>query len=299
MRVNNCCKLLPILVPVLGLLTQSAFASDFFRSRQDQGLPLQIPVADGTGQLWTMQGHLCRPEGGRAARLVIINHGSPAKSKDRPGMKLASCRSETVQWFLQHHYAVALVTRLGYGATGGPWTEGYGGCGHADFYGAGMETARQIDAMVAYLVRLPGIVPNDVIVVGQSAGGWGTLAYDSMVHPHVTAFINMAGGRGGHYHNQPDSNCRPESLVAAAAHFGKTATTPMLWIYAKNDSFFNPHLALAMFKAFTDAGGKAMYAMAPAFGKDGHHLFFGRHGADVWGKAVNEYIKRSADGVVP
>ena len=73
----------------------------------------------------------------------------------------------------------------------------------------------------------------------------------------------------------------------------------MLWIYAKNDSFFNPHLALAMFKAFTDAGGKAMYAMAPAFGKDGHHLFFGRHGADVWGKAVNEYIKRSADGVVP
>jgi hypothetical protein len=45
-------------------------------------------------------------------------------------------------------------------------------------------------------------------------------------------------------------NCRPELLVEAAGRLART-TTPMLWIYAENDSFFAPAIAVAMYAAYT------------------------------------------------
>jgi len=262
----------------------------------DAGEPIQIPIDDPSGHAWSMQARLCRPEGVDTPRLVVINHGSPARATDRPTMTLASCDSEAARWFLRRHYAVLFALRLGYGATQGPWTEGYGRCEEADYYRSGLETARQLKAIVDFAVTLPSIDPKDVIVIGQSAGGWGTLAYDSIAHANVLAFINMAGGRGGHFHDKPGSNCRPEALVEAAAKFGKTATTPMLWVYSKNDSYFNPQLASAMYEAFTKAGGKADFASPASFDGDGHHLFFGRNGSDVWGPLVKTYIDRLGSG---
>jgi dienelactone hydrolase len=59
-------------------------------------------------------------------------------------------------------------------------------------------TAIDMDATVDFLTRQPEVKPSDVIVVGQSAGGWGAIAYASSLHPKVEAFVVMAGGRGGH-----------------------------------------------------------------------------------------------------
>lgn len=251
---------------------------------------LKIPIDDGAGHPFIMQGHMCLPEGVSKPRLVVIAHGSPPSAADRPTMLLAGCHSEAVQWFLHRRRAVALLLRLGYGATGGPWTEGYDGCDKADFYKAGMETARQLDVMVEALARLPQLNPDGVIVLGQSAGGWGTLAYDSIAHPHVAAFIDMAGGRGGHYHDKPDSNCHPERLIDAASRYGRTATSPVLWIASKNDSYFSPDLASSMAAAFNQAGGRAQFEAVGAFGDDGHHLFFGRDGSLKWGPIVERFL---------
>ncbi|WP_232823512.1 S9 family peptidase [Dyella sp. C9] len=254
------------------------------------GESIQVPIDDASGHHWLMQGRLCRPSGVDKARLVVINHGSPPNAADRPGMTLASCDSEAVSWFVQRHYAVAMVLRLGYGATGGPWTESYAGCNDADYYKAGLETARQIGAIVDYAVTLPGIDPQGVVVVGQSAGGWGTIAYDSVPHDHVTAFVNMAGGRGGHYHDKPNSNCKSELLVDAAGRFAKTSSTPMLWIYAGNDSYFGPQLVDQMARAYVGAGGKLQAYRPESYGSDGHKLFFGRDGSRIWGPLVQAYL---------
>jgi dienelactone hydrolase len=253
---------------------------------------LQIPIDDGQGQSITMQGHLCRPAGATSPQLVIINHGSPPSSKDRPGMELIACKSEAVQWFVQRDYAVVVVLRLGYGATGGPWTEGYGGCLNADYFKAGLETARQINAIVDYATKLPNVKSSGVVVVGQSAGGWGTIAYNSLPHPQVSAFINMAGGRGGHYQNKPNNNCQSQNLVKAAGQYGKTSSTPMLWIYAGNDTFFAPTIADAMYKSFIDAGGRAQLIHPDKFGHDGHHLFLGDNGSEIWGPLVENYLNQ-------
>ncbi|HEY6620190.1 MAG TPA: hypothetical protein VIY68_11625 [Steroidobacteraceae bacterium] len=100
----------------------------------------------------------------------------------------------------------------------------------------------------------------------------------------------MAGGRGGHRDNRPQNNCRPDLLADAAGHFGKTARTPMLWIYTINDSFFAPPIARAMYHSFTSAGGVADFEQPGPYGTDGHRLFFGPGGSKVWGPLVEHYL---------
>ena len=269
-----------------------ACAAGYARAGGEQ--TVSIPAAGSAGV--AMQGRLCRPRGAEQPRLVIINHGSPPDAAARVHMELTSCGSEAVRWFLERGYAVMLVLRPGYGATGGPWTEGYDGCASADFYRLGLETAAQIQRMVDYAATLPDLDHQHMVLVGQSAGGWGVLAYDSLPHPRVSAFIDMAGGRGGHYRGQPASNCRPQTLVEAAGRYGRSATTPMLWIYTGNDSYFGPELARAMHQSFVEGGGTAELVQPAAYGSDGHHLFFGPRGTALWGPVVERYLAASRPG---
>jgi hypothetical protein len=111
-------------------------------------------------------------------------------------------------------------------------------------------------------------------------------------HAKVAAFVVMAGGRGGHMNMQPHTNCHPERLAEGAGKFGATAATPMLWVYAANDSFFSPAIAEAMYQSFTAAGGKAEFIQPGPFGSDGHNLFYGHGGSKIWGPLVEAYLAR-------
>jgi pimeloyl-ACP methyl ester carboxylesterase len=233
---------------------------------------------------------VCRPASDTSARLVVINHGSPPDPAARPRMQVGRCDQEAAQWFLTRGYVVAFPLRRGYGATGGEWAENYGGCDHADYFRAGLETARDIDAAVQALTALPFVRPDNVVIVGQSAGGWGTIAYDSLPHPRVSGFIVMAGGRGAHLHDYPNRNCHPEKLAEAAARYGATATSPMLWVYALNDTYFSPTIAQTLYHSFTASGGQAVLEQPGRFKDEGHHLFFGSGGSAVWGPLVERYL---------
>jgi dienelactone hydrolase len=233
---------------------------------------------------------VCRPATDTPAPLVVINHGSPPDPAARPRMQVGRCDQEAARWFLTRGYVVAFPLRRGYGATGGEWAENYGGCDHADYFHAGLETARDIDAAVQALTSLPFVTPDNAVIVGQSAGGWGTIAYASLPHPRVAGFIVMAGGRGGHLRDRPNENCHPEKLAQAAARYGATATTPMLWVYARNDTFFNPRIAQALYQSFTAAGGHADFEQPGPFDDDGHRLFFGAGGSAIWGSLVERYL---------
>ena len=251
---------------------------------------VSVPFQDAAGQPVSIQARLCRPEGDAPARLVVINHGSPADAADRPGMTMPPCHSEAARWFLSRGFAVMAPLRRGYGATGGAWAEGNGGCATPDYVHAGIEGARDIDAAVTYATALPFIRPGGVVVVGQSAGGWAAIAYDSLPHPKVDAFVVMAGGRGGHRDGVRNRNCAPDRLAEAAGDFGATTSTPMLWVYAANDSFFAPDIASALHAAFTAAGGQAQLLQPGAYDGDGHRLFFGHGGSAIWGPMVTAYL---------
>jgi dienelactone hydrolase len=262
---------------------------------------LSIPMTDGRGETHQLAGKLCLPQGvSGKTRLVVINHGSPVEAAERRNMELGGCRSEPAQWFLTRGFAVVFALRRGYGATGGVYAEDHGRCNDPDYIHAGLDSARDVEATVNYATMLPQVRADGAIVAGVSAGGWATLAYGAISHPRVIALIDFAGGRGGHHNNNHNSNCMPEALADAAGFYAKTASTPMLWVYAENDTFFPPRIAAALYKSYSDHGGKADFHAMPSFGDEGHHLWGAKGGSTVWGPLVDDYLKQrgvlGADG---
>ncbi len=255
-----------------------------------------VPYTEQNGANHLLFGRLCRPASDREARVVVIAHGTPPDANVRPTMKPVACESEAAQWFLKRGTLVIAAMRVGYGQTGGVYAENSYPCGAADFVRAGRETARQIAAVVDFATALPGARPTGAIVVGQSAGGWGAVAFDAMSHPRVAAIVSMAGGRGGHMGGVANHNCRPDQMALAAGTFGASATTPMLWVYTANDSFFEPVIASAMQAAFTRAGGQVRFYQLSPFASDGHTLFLGRGGSTIWGPLMERYLAERGIG---
>ena len=245
-----------------------------------------VPSGDGDRLLYT---RICRPRGDSPARVVVINHGKPPDA-DVPKVKPAACANEAVQWFLARGYLVVMGVRRGYGQTGGTLVEASRSCSRDDLVAASREGAKDIDALVNYAAALRYAQPDRMVVVGQSVGGWATDGYNGVPHPRVVAMISMAGGHGAHIHDIPNNNCRPDQLVLAAGVLGKSATTPMLWIYTENDSYFAPELAKSMHAAFVASGGTADFRALPPFGKEGHFVFFGPGGSAIWGPLVEAYL---------
>jgi pimeloyl-ACP methyl ester carboxylesterase len=137
-----------------------------------------------------------RPPGDGPFPLAIVNHGSPASASDRPTMPLPTFASAS-NWLLEKKYLIALPLRRGYGLTGGGWAEAYGGCGNPDYYRAGLATAEDIQATLTFFRARGDVARERALVIGYSAGGWGSLALASTNPEGVRAVINFAGGRGG------------------------------------------------------------------------------------------------------
>jgi dienelactone hydrolase len=230
-----------------------------------------------------IQMRICRPQNDEPVGIAIVNHGSPDKASARPAMKPIKCNSGVARYFLKKQLVVAFPLRRGYGESGGSWAENYESCNRPNFVTAGLATAVDIASVVSYLHTLPYVRSDRIIVFGQSAGGWGTVAYASTNPANILGFINFSGGRG--------ANCRSEKLIEAAGVYGTTAHQPVLWLYTENDALFNPSLSGSMYEAFIKAGGQATYRLLPAWGKNGHALFFGNNGSRVWGPIFDDYLK--------
>jgi dienelactone hydrolase len=236
-----------------------------------------------------MRTTLFRPAGPGPFPLVVINHGTTQNAERRRRLDVPDFDS-MAQWFVRRGFVVAVPQRPGHGDTGGAYREDQGGCDEADFARAGRGAAESIAAAVAYLRTQSFVRRTGVIVVGQSAGGWAALALASRAPDGVRAAIDFAGGLGGRSWDRPDNNCAPDRLIATAAAFGRTSRIPTLWIYTENDSYFAPRLSGAMAAAFRAAGGKADYALLPAFGDDGHFMAERPGSESAWGPAVERFL---------
>lgn len=245
-----------------------------------------IPGPDGS----LLQMRLCPATGAGDHPLVLINHGAQPRPEIRSVLVPQPCESEPVRWFNARGFTVALPLRRAHGASTGEWVEGFGPCEDPDFLRVGRETARDIQAALDALLGAPGIQPSGAIVLGESAGGWGSIALAAQRPSGVAAVINVAGGRGGWAGGRARTNCAAPRLVENVARFGADARLPMLWLYAGNDSFFGPALAEALFQSFIAAGGQAEMSMLPAWEQDGHYFFFGEGGSRMWGPRVGDFL---------
>jgi dienelactone hydrolase len=256
-------------------------------------------------QIWAipsavpMLAYMIRPTGEGPFPLLVINHGVSLDAKERSFFPVIEFRDAAI-WFARQGYVVVAPVRPGYGATAieiperglfGLFFSGVGDCSDANFRDAGLAIASLDRWVIEYMSVQPFIKRDDVVVVGQSGGGWGAIALASQNPASVHAIIGFAAGRGGHFNGKPNNNCAPDNLVEAAAQFGRTARIPMLWIYTHNDSYFGPELTMRLRTAFQAAGGNVEYHLLPDFGGDGHFMIDSADAVQLWAPLVSEFLK--------
>jgi invasion protein IalB len=242
--------------------------------------------------------YLIRPVGDGPFPLVIMNHGISLDAGQRTMFPTIEYR-DAAYWFARRGYVV--ISPIRYGATSlddkdnglyGAVFAHVGSCDNPNFRGPGLAIAALNEWVIDYMSRKKIIEPGKVIVVGQSGGGWGSIALGSRNPPSVQAIITFAAGRGGRVDGKPNNNCAPDKLVTATGEFGRTARIPMLWIYAENDTYFGPELTKRMYTAFVEAGGNAEYRMLPSFGSDGHFMIDSADAVPIWSPLAAQFLQK-------
>ncbi len=241
------------------------------------------PGEDGKPAM--LKTHMYFPPGNGPFPVAVLNHGSPGEPA-RQFMQPPNFR-HVAEWFVARGYAVAVPMRRGYGDSGA-WPENPGPCNDPDFVAAGKAAAQDILGVVGRLRLLRITKPDRILLVGQSAGGFGVVAATATNPAGVFGAINIAGGRLGGPENE---RCAPDRLVAAVETFGKTAKVPTLWLYSENDSYFDPDLSRAMVSAYGGAGGRAVYILLPPFKDDGHTMFADPDGLAYFARYVASFVE--------
>ncbi|MBR0852227.1 invasion associated locus B family protein [Bradyrhizobium diazoefficiens] len=254
------------------------------------GLPFPLPLL----------AFVVRPVGDGPFPLVIMNHGISLGAQERTFFPTIEFRA-AAQWFANRGYVV--VSPVRYGASSlddkdqglyGSVFAHVGSCDNPNFRGPGLAIATLNEWVIDYMSKRKFVQPGKVVVVGQSGGGWGSIALASRNPSSVQAVITFAAGRGGRVDGKPNNNCAPDKLVAATGEFGRTARVPMLWIYAENDTYFGPALTRRMHDAFAAAGGNAEYRMLPPFGGDGHFMIDSPDAVPIWSPLVSQFLEKHA-----
>ena len=279
-----------VALAALTWLASGARASETFRFPEGEVRRdfVRLPSARlGEGDVY--EAMVVRPARGGTFPLVVLNHGAPRDRERAKDSRVASWTAVAIE-FARQGYVAAAFLRQGFGASTGRMIDSSGSCNSPDYIGSGGNTARQIADAIAALKRESYVDASRIVVAGQSAGGFGSLALAARPPEGAAAVLNFAGGRGS---PRPDEVCNPHALVDAIRHFGASARLPTLWVYAQNDHFFGPKLAGEMFDAWSRAGAKGEFVAAPEFGEDGHMLF-GAMGIPIWRGYASAFLAKLA-----
>jgi dienelactone hydrolase len=230
-----------------------------------------------------------RPQGAGPFPLIVLSHGSTKNASER--LEIGRYRLiPQIREFIKRGFAVIVPIRRGYGVTGGDFAEDYGSCSNPGYYEGGQESAKDLVATIKFGSKLSYMRPDQILLVGQSGGGFASLAAASQNPPGVIGVINFAGGRGGRADRNPGEPCRPEKLEDAIKRFAKTIRVPVLWFYAENDEYFSPHHVREWYQAFRDAGATGRLVIVPPFGKNGHKLFPSKGGIPIWTVEFDRFL---------
>jgi dienelactone hydrolase len=282
-----------VLLPLLALLTAPPLCAQVtFGSSGAEGDPFRrqqwrVPSPDTDIAAHAL---LFRPPGAGPFRLAVIAHASTQNGLRRAQMPQPEYRALTA-FLIARGFAVLVPERLGHGATGGRYVEDQGGCDEADYARSGRATADEISLALEDLRKQDFIRKDAAIVIGHSAGGWGALAFANADPKAISAIIAFAPGRGGHANDEPNRICAPQTLLAAAAEFGKAARIPVTWLVATNDSYFAPAFSKMLVDAFRGSGGKVDFRTLPAAGGEGHWMIESEAGVKAASAELDRALK--------
>jgi dienelactone hydrolase len=287
-------KLLCVAIGLGGLIAQAGaqtpFGAQSAETSPDRSQYWLVPSPDRNTAARAL---LFRPPGDGPFLLAIIAHASTENVLRRAQMPQPQYRA-LASWLVARGFAVLVPERPGHGGTGGKYLEDQGGCDDADYVHAGQATADSIATALAYLRKQAFIRQNGTVIVGHSAGGWGALALAGQNPQGIAAIIAFSPGRGGHANDRPNQVCAPHSLTTAAAEFGKAARVPVIWLVARNDSYFSPALSRQLADAFKAGGDRVDFRALPEFRSEGHWLAETDGGEGSFGPTLDHAMKAIA-----
>jgi dienelactone hydrolase len=234
------------------------------------------------GRDYQLEAKLYRPDDAGRHALVVFSHG-------RNGMYPAR-DPNTVNWYGElcnalaaEGHVVAYIVRRGYGNSDGPDSEL-----QDTALLSGLEGAKDYVAAVAYWRTMDFVLPDRVVVMGQSQGGWVTLACTNVAMEGVIGAVNISGGTNYRLMGTGAvTSSVQDHWVAACSQLGAHAVVSSYWIYSENDLSISGPTARRMYEAFTAAGGAATLLMLPPFGTNGHGIV-GQ--PDLFLAPLNDYL---------
>jgi dienelactone hydrolase len=226
----------------------------------------------------TLETTIFKPDGEGPFPLVIINHG---KSSGISQMQERYRPMSPVRYFLERNYAVFIPMRQGFSKSGGNYSDG-----NCSMAANGANQAEDIQPVIDYAHTLSFVDKTQTLIVGQSHGGWTTLAYGANEpDKSVKGLVNFAGG----LRNQSCGNWESD-LYRTATVFGRNTTIPTIWFYGDNDSYFSREVSDAMFENYKKGNPKSQFVAYGLFGSDSHGLFTNRDGRVIWEPFLTKFL---------
>ena len=245
----------------------------------NRALREEVVRVPSTGKLFNieLETTLYRPPGEGPFPIVVINHGKMAgdtrfQARYRP--------TRAARFFLVRGHAVVVPMRAGFSKSSGAYVGG--GC---NVESNGLAQAEDVKTVLDWLAGQAWADTRQVLLVGQSHGGWTTLAAGTLDLPGVKGLVNFAGGL-----RQSDCSGWEGALARAAGNYGKDTRRPSLWFYGENDSFFPERLWKAMAEAYAGAGAPVEVVNVGPFGSDSHSFFGARAAEPVWQPKVQAFM---------
>lgn len=277
--------MITILRAVAGVLLCLA-ACDETAARELRVEPVEVPLAIN-GRTLRLVGTVIRPDDAERHPVVVLSHGAwgPAeRRREKPRLDHAPLST----WLAERGFAVVVPMRRGYGASEGEVAESSGGCSEPDYARAGLASAEDILAAARWARGQVFADASRLVLVGYSAGGWGSLAAASLAPEGLVAVVNLAGGRGGF--SGTGWPCVWSRMLEAATRFGGTARVRSLWLYARNDALFGPAFAERLAGAWRLGGAAAeLHVVAPDY-PDGHGVFMAADGVAHWAPLLEPFL---------
>ena len=227
-----------------------------------------------------------RPAGAGPFPVVIVNHGRRAENcAEPPRFRFL----KIVRFWVRRGFAVVVPTRLGYGETGiEPDPEAGGPCAAKNYQPMLEAGIVQTQAAIAFARTQPWADVSRIVLVGQSVGGFITVAAAGRRLPGVVAAINFAGGSGGNPKDRPGSRAgrnasrRRSPPPVARPACRRCSSTP------RTTASGERRWPRAWHAAYVAAGGRARLIAAPPTGEDGHHFI--NTGFRLWRRDVDRLL---------
>jgi dienelactone hydrolase len=250
-------------------------------------IPVQVTLQSGEVIKRDMELVIFEDDAFKGPRPVVIyGHGYPGNNSSVSTWAWLLTHRKALNELVKLGFNVVMPLRIGQGGTGGQTLEHGCNVSSEDLSERIKNIGTQIIQTADWVKQQSFAIPDQLIFVGQSAGGSGAIGMSANPQNPFRLIVNFAGGSGKD--RSPDFPCSPEAYADRLAVYGKESKMEMLWIYGLNDTYWGKNWPVKWVDAYKTGGGKVEFHQVDSQTLEGHNLF--RQSPEVWVPIVKRYL---------